>query len=104
MAPFTKVGSAPKLDLFCNWPKLLEIGVLPVDRETRLEAILVVEGNQVGGVRQPRDRKMARAERFGVVGAVGAHQGAVRLEAEAGVGEHVLEREFDAVDVGRSDR
>src|SRR6185503_18477126 len=77
-----------------------QIGVTPVYRGTDLETALVVEGDKVRGIGQAGDGKR-RAR--GVVRrelAIGVDKRGVRLNTETRISEHVLQRDFEAANVG----
>ena len=76
--------------------------VTPVIGDTGLNAVLVIEENRVGAVRQAGERELGDARRLAVVvGRVAADDGVVEDGAEAGFPEIMLDREFEAIEMRR---
>src|SRR5688500_11276301 len=80
--------------------ELQQILVTPVAGDTHLEAVLVIERDQVRRVRQARYGEAALRNVVAIIGLVGIHQCHIRVEAEAGIAEHVLPRELETIDRG----
>src|SRR3569833_1093410 len=78
----------------------IQTDIAPVAGDASLKAALLIEQNQVGGIRQTGHGKAADGKIVRIVGLVGADERGVCLEAEAAGAEHVMDRELHAIDVG----
>src|SRR5580692_3090040 len=90
-----------ELGVVLNLTETIQERGLMIDRNPRLEAVLVVERYEVIRIGQPRYRETGLAEIVGVIRLVRADEGGVGLKPEAGIANRVLPRQFDAADLGR---
>src|SRR5580698_2095354 len=81
-----------------NLPETIQELCLMIEREARLEAVLVVERDEVVGIRQTRYREFRLTAIVGVIRLIRADERGVGLESEAGIADSVLPRQFDSSD------
>lgn len=94
-------GLGAELRAVLNLTEAIQERCLVIDRNTRLEAVLVEERDEVVRIGQARDREARHTEIVGVIRLVGADKRGIGLEPEAAIADRVLPRQFDAADLGR---
>src|SRR3546814_917523 len=68
-------------------PELAQIFLTVIERDARLEAVLVVEGDEVGRIGEAGHREAAGRDVLRIERLVGLDEGGVGVEAEAAVSE-----------------
>src|SRR6202021_293819 len=94
-------GLGAELRAVLNLTETIQERCLMIDRNTPLEAVLVVERNEVIRIGQTRHREAGLTEIVGVIRLVRADEGGVGLKPEAAIANSVLPRQFDAADFSR---